>query len=58
MLIVHANFRKINFRSHQQLRKYFYNEIFQIYGTGPQVDGGGIYRGAHASPFQNEIYEQ
>ena len=39
-LIVHANFRKINFRSRHRLQKYFYNENFQIYGilincTGP-----------------------
>ena len=26
------NFRKINFRSRHRLRKYFYNENFQIYG--------------------------
>ena len=32
-LIVRTNFRKINFRSHHRLRKYFYNENFQIYGT-------------------------
>ena len=32
-LIVHANFRKINFRSRHRLRKYFYNENFQIYGN-------------------------
>ena len=31
-LIVHANFRKINFRSRHRLRKYFYIENFQIYG--------------------------
>ena len=31
-LIVHANFRKINFRSRHRPRKYFYNENFQIYG--------------------------
>ena len=33
MLIVHTNFRKINFRSHHRLRKYFYNKNFQIYGS-------------------------
>ena len=31
-LIVHVNFRKINFRSRHRLQKYFYNENFQIYG--------------------------
>ena len=30
---MHANFRKINFRSRYRLRKYLYNENFQIYGS-------------------------
>ena len=30
--MVHANLRKINFRSRHRLWKYFYNENFQIYG--------------------------
>ena len=36
-LIVHANFCKINFRSCHRLRKYFYNENFQIYGTSSDI---------------------
>ena len=36
-LIVHTNFRKINFRSRHQLRKYFYNENFQIYGISKTI---------------------
>ena len=57
-LIVHANFRKINFRSRHRLRKYFYNEHFQIYGiraqhrVGGGVDGEdhvGRYRLVHAN---------
>ena len=30
-LVVHINFRNICFRSCHQLRKYVYNESFQIY---------------------------
>ena len=50
MLIVHANFRKINFRSRHQPRKYFYNENFQIYGNSYlEFIGIPIYsHGAHA----------
>ena len=33
LLIVRANFRKINFCSHHRLQKYFYNANFQIYGS-------------------------
>ena len=36
-LIVRTNFRKINFRSRHRLRKYFYNENFQIYSTSTQI---------------------
>ena len=36
-LIACTNFCKINFRSRHRLRKYFYNEIFQIYGTRKMI---------------------
>ena len=33
MLIVHLHIHKIKFLSCHQLQKYFYNKIFQIYGS-------------------------
>ena len=32
-----TNFRTINFRSRHRLRKYFFNENFQIYGILVQL---------------------